>query len=152
MTIGDGDPVFLDTNILVYSGAIQAPFHTLAREAVQALERTGVDLWISRQILREYLAVFTRPQSFVTARPMSLLIADVRHFDGRFHVAEDGPDVTSHLLTLLAQIPVGGRQIHDANIVATMQAHGIPRLLTHNTDDFARYAGLITVLPLVPAR
>jgi predicted nucleic acid-binding protein len=32
--------------------------------------------------------------------------------------------------------------------VATMQAHGLGRLLTHNAADFARFAGLITVLSL----
>jgi predicted nucleic acid-binding protein len=36
----------------------------------------------------------------------------------------------------------------DANIVATMRAHGVQRLLTHNTDDFARYNHLITIVPL----
>lgn len=40
-------------------------------------------------------------------------------------------------------------QVHDANIVATMLAYGIPRLLTHNVDDFKRFAHLIAVLPLV---
>ncbi len=35
-----------------------------------------------------------------------------------------------------------------ANIVATMQAHGIGHLPTHNTADFARFAHLITVVPL----
>ncbi len=35
-----------------------------------------------------------------------------------------------------------------ANIVATMQAYGIRHLLTHNTDDFKRFSGLITVLPI----
>ena len=53
------------------------------------------------------------------------------------------------LLTLCLTIPLGGKQVHDANIVATMQAHGIGKLLTHNTVDFARYQHLITVIPLV---
>ncbi len=69
-----------------------------------------------------------------------------------FHTAEDGPAVTGHLLDLIAQYAIGGKQIHDANIVATMRAYSITRLLTHNTNDFARYAGLITVLPLVATR
>jgi predicted nucleic acid-binding protein len=54
-----------------------------------------------------------------------------------------------NLLTLCLAIPVGGKQIHDANIVATMQTYGIDKLLTHNTVDFARYQSLITVIPLV---
>jgi predicted nucleic acid-binding protein len=65
-------------------------------------------------------------------------------------MAEDGPSVTDRLLQLLLSIPAGGAQIHDANIVATMEAHGIGRLLTHNTADFARFAKSITILPLVP--
>ena len=47
--------------------------------------------------------------------------------------------VTQILCELLAEIPTGGKQVHDANIVATMMAYGIPALLTHNAKDFARF-------------
>jgi hypothetical protein len=57
-------------------------------------------------------------------------------------------DTTDRLLDLLQQFPTGGKQVHDANIVATMLVHNIPARLTHNTDDFARFAGVITVVPL----
>ena len=40
-------------------------------------------------------------------------------------------------------VQVGGRQIHDANIVATMLAHGERRLLTFNAADFRRYGDRI---------
>jgi predicted nucleic acid-binding protein len=49
------------------------------------------------------------------------------------------------LLSLLATHPVAGRQVHDANIVATMLANGITRLLTFNIADFRRFAGLIAI-------
>ena len=48
----------------------------------------------------------------------------------------------------MEEIPSGGKQVHDANIVATMLIYGIPQILTHNTADFARFSELITVLPL----
>ena len=32
-----------------------------------------------------------------------------------------------------------GKQVHDANIVATMLAHGVGRLLTFNVADFQRF-------------
>jgi hypothetical protein len=38
-----------------------------------------------------------------------------------------------------------GSVCRDANIVATMPANGITRLLTFNVADFSRYAGLIAV-------
>jgi len=51
-------------------------------------------------------------------------------------------------LNLLQQFPTAGRQVHDANIVATMLTAGIDRLLTHNVKDFDRFSTLITVIPL----
>ncbi|GAX36758.1 type II toxin-antitoxin system VapC family toxin [Nodularia sp. NIES-3585] len=148
MVIGEGNPVFLDTNILVYASQIQSPFHIAAISAMQSLYDVGVDLWISRQILREYLATLTRTQQFTNPLPIATVIEDVVYFQTRFRVAEDSSLVTDRLLNLIEQIPSGGKQVHDANIVATMLAYNIPQLLTHNTSDFARFANLITVLPL----
>ena len=65
---------------------------------------------------------------------------------------QENDAVVAALLTLVERIPMAGKQVHDANIVATMQTHGITRLLTHNTADFARFAGLIIVVPLAPVR
>src|SRR5947207_1835777 len=139
---------FLDTNILVFSNTTQAPLHQAARRAIQELYDAGAELWLSRQVLREYLATLSRPQQFSNPQPAAVLIADVLHFQSRFLVAEDGPHVTERLLALMEQFSIGGKQVHDANIVATMQAYAIPALLTHNTDDFVRFSHLITVLPL----
>ncbi len=81
--------------------------------------------------------------------PIERLIARVRYFPTRFRVAEDDSSATERLLALMAGIPIGGKQVHDANIVATMQVYGVRRLLTHNARDFARFSHLITVVPLV---
>jgi predicted nucleic acid-binding protein len=32
-----------------------------------------------------------------------------------------------------------GSRVHDARLVASMNVHGIRRILTFNTGDFARY-------------
>lgn len=143
------DPVFLDTNILVYANVASAPLHQAAITAIQNLWDSDSELWISRQVLREFLVTVTRPQTFAGPRPISTALARVRYFQTRFKVAEDGPEIMERLLALMAQVSVAGKQVHDANIVATMQTYGISHLLTHNTADFKRFAGLITVLPLV---
>ncbi|MEH2085741.1 type II toxin-antitoxin system VapC family toxin [Nostoc sp.] len=148
MVIGGGDPVFLDTNILVYASQIQSPFHQAAMETIQGFYDAGVDLWISRQVLREYLATLTRPQQFTNPLPIAIVIQDLRYLYNRFRVAEDSFQVTERLLALMEEIPSGGKQVHDANIVATMLVYDIPQLLTHNIGDFARFSRLITVLPL----
>jgi len=72
----------------------------------------------------------------------------VRQFETLFRIAEENATVTARLLDLLQRTPVGGRQVHDANIVATMLTHGVTRLLTENVKDFQRFADMITVLPL----
>ncbi len=148
MTTGAGSPVFIDTNVLVYASVVEAPHHAVALNAVQSREQAGQALWISRQVLREYLATLSRPQTFSMPLAPAVLTAQVRLFEARFRVAEDGPDVTARLLALLEQIPVGCRQVHDANIVATMLAYNVLDLLTFNAGDFQRFAGLITILPL----
>ncbi|WP_066381260.1 MULTISPECIES: type II toxin-antitoxin system VapC family toxin [unclassified Anabaena] len=140
--------VFIDTNILVYANLALSPFHLQATERLQSLAEQGIELCISRQTLREYLAAMTR-QSDLTGRiPIESLVADVRYFANYFRLVEDSLVVTERLLTLMEEISIGGKQVHDANIVATMLVYGIPQLLTHNTGDFARFSELITVLPL----
>jgi len=57
--------------------------------------------------------------------------------------------VTGKLLELIERFSVTGKQVHDANIIATMLVHDLPTLLTHNTKDFKRYHTLIDTLPLV---
>lgn len=144
----DVEPVFLDTNILVFANVAEAPLHELARTAIETRYNAGTELWISRQILREYLSTLSRPQTFSKPQPVSTLVERVRFFQNRFRVAEDGPQVTEKLIDLMEQVAIGGKQVHDANIVATMLVYGVHRLLTHNTGDFARFSQFITVLSL----
>ena len=68
---------------------------------------------------------------------------DIGRLNRTFEVLEDGPLVTEMLLALCRDVQVGGRQVHDANIVATMLAHGERRLLTFNAADFRRYGDRI---------
>ncbi len=143
--------LFVDTNILVYATNSFSPWHLLATERLQEHRRYGVDLVISTQIVREYLAVASRSSITTGAPRVYEMLDNVQLFRTQFRVVLNTEFVLDHLLTLIQSIPVAGRQIHDANIVATMQVYGVGHLLTHNTTDFARFAHLITVLPLEPS-
>jgi len=135
----------VDTNVLVYSSAAGSPDHSRARTALARLRAQG-PIAITRQVLREYLAVTTRPQSW--SRPLTLAeaAADTDAFMRRFVVLEDGPPVWNELMALTRAVSFGGKQVHDANIVATMLAHGETRLLTFNGADFRRFGNLIEVV------
>jgi predicted nucleic acid-binding protein len=54
---------FVDTNVLVYATAVGAPFRVQARAALARLAIGGT-LSVSRQVLREYIAVMTRQQNW----------------------------------------------------------------------------------------
>ncbi len=149
MTTGAGRlSLFLDTNVLVYASLAHSPLSQKAQQAIQSYSQAGADIWISRQIIREFLATLTRPQVFAQQASATSLRTEVELFTRQYHVAEDSADVTERLLQIIGFVAVGGKQIHDANIVATMQVYGITHLLTHNVSDFARFFHLITVIPL----
>ncbi len=153
MVAMDGEQVltqacFVDTNVLVFAASSGAPLHRRASEELRRRSDSGQELWVSRQVLREYLAALSRPQTFTKPKPARELVGDVRYFLSRFQVAEEGSTVTEKLLELIEKVEVGGKQIHDANVVATMLANGIPALLTHNVEDFARFSSLIRVISL----
>jgi predicted nucleic acid-binding protein len=113
------------------------------------LETAGTLLWTSRQVFREFLAVTTRPGAISPTPPAAALEQLVRQFEATFHIADEDAAVTNLLIDLVMSHSVRGKQIHDANIVATMKRYAIASLLTHNTDDFARYVRDIRILPLV---
>jgi predicted nucleic acid-binding protein len=139
--------LFVDTNILVQARFAPAPFHLSARQALEAGFRSGEPMRLSRQVLREYLAVVTRPQTWAVPLPIAEALADLERLERGYDLLEDGPAVTQELIALCRAVPLGGRQVHDANIVATMLAHGETRLLTFNIADFTRFRpriGLVT--------
>ena len=131
--------MFVDTNILVNARILEAPHHEVARAGLESALRGPEPLRISRQVMREYLAVVTRPQPWPVPITRGEALDDIGRLNRVFEVLEDGPRVTEALVTLCRDFEVGGRQVHDANIVATMLAHGERRLLTFNGADFRRY-------------
>ena len=76
----DVNRVFLDTNILIRSTVATAPKHNETQIALARLWDTGAELWISRQILREYAAVLTRPQSYMLPVSSNAMASQLQHF------------------------------------------------------------------------
>ena len=138
--------VFCDTNIVLRLLVQEMPHYAAIRAAIDRLLDNGATLWISRQIIREFCVVLTRPQTFVHPLPTSTVVGYVRAFPSLFRVVDETDEVTTALLALLDTIPCGGKQIHDANIVATMRAYGIGQLLTLNGADFRRFEPSIAIL------
>ncbi len=125
-----GAKMFLDTNVLLRATIDEVPLHKEALELVEVQRDDGKELWISRQVIREYMVYITRPQAFFTPMSIKEIEERVKRIQSIFEIADETAAVTARLLQLIKQYPTGGKQIHDANIVATMLVNGIDTLLT----------------------
>jgi predicted nucleic acid-binding protein len=88
----------------------------------------------------------SRPQLFLSPVSKAEALADVAGFATHFELLEDGPEVGKRLMELCRLVPIAGRLVHDANIVATMLAHRESRLLTMNRSDFRRFRPRIEIV------
>ncbi|OGG51730.1 MAG: hypothetical protein A3F84_23555 [Candidatus Handelsmanbacteria bacterium RIFCSPLOWO2_12_FULL_64_10] len=140
--------LFVDTNVLIYATNELSVWYPSATKSLQTARQLGIDLILSPQILREYLAAATRLSISGSGLSVPKILENFHTFQAEFRLVEDNRLVLKTLGDLLEKISVSGKQIHDANLVATMLTHGIRHLLTHNTGDFTRFSAFITVLPL----
>ena len=141
----DVSRVFVDTNILVSALLPESPRYFHARGILRRLAEADAEVWISRQVIREYLATMTRYEPLWNDVTRATLIDSGRTLERHYFVAEDLPLVTEQLYFLLGQVPTGGKQVHDANIVATMIAYDVRTLLTYNLADFKRFGSFIEI-------
>ncbi|MEO5362859.1 MAG: type II toxin-antitoxin system VapC family toxin [Magnetococcus sp. DMHC-8] len=146
MATMDADLLFLDTNILVHASVVDSSRHAECVAFLQRQEDAGVGMVINRQVLREFMAVLSRPQSFTPQIPMGEIVSLVTAFRQAWTVLDETEETSNQLLRLVSEILCGGKQVHDANIVATMLVHSIPTLVTYNLADFRRFEQYIRLI------
>jgi len=143
------DRAMLDTNVLLAATDKGRAEHSDALVVVNDWAAGNTTLCTSGQILREYLAVATRP---VERNGLGLGLLDalgnVRAIRERTSFLAEDSKVADRLLGLLADVECGGKQVHDANVVATMLVHGIGTIVTMNLDDFARFDRYVSLVRL----
>lgn len=92
----DDKTLFIDTNVLVYANVIEAPMHEQSLAAINAAHQAGRTLWISRQVIREYLVTMSRPQVFdVLAgvwRRFNWVIHAYCLITNQYHLLVEAPD------------------------------------------------------------
>ena len=140
--------VFVDTNILVFANVATSPFHEKAKNKLMELVASGCELYISNQVIREYLAVLSRPDVNGKRIADKALITDVKRLRSEYIVLFESNRTLDHLQMLLTSCLTGGKQIHDANIVATMIENDLKILLTHNVTDFIRFSKFATTITI----
>ena len=143
-----GDIAFIDTNVLLAATDTGRPEHSAAAKVFVDYPEDGVHLAVSGQVVREYLAVATRPAE---ANGLGLDVAEVleniEEIRGRTVFLDESRDTTDELIRLVAEHHVMGKRIHDAHIVATMRSHGVKYLITLNERDFSGFDEVMVVAP-----
>ena len=142
------DRAFVDTNILLRAFNPRMDHHIESEALVQKMWEGDTVLWINRQVIREYLVQVTHPGNLKTPLTTEQALRQMQVITTLFRVADETTEVTNHLLSLLKTYPTSGKQVHDANIVATMLANGIDTLLTLNFADFKRFEDQIKIISL----
>ena len=145
MEIKAGELLFLDTNILLTATDEARQHYQLARDLISEHHRSGLHLGFSGQIIREYMVVATRP---LQANGLGLnpndTIHNVDEFRKRLLFFPETEEVSNELRVLMIKFRLSGARIHDANVVATMSAHGVSKLITDNTGDFSTFSTVQT--------
>ena len=135
-----GDILFVDTNVLLTATDESRPHHRDAGRLLGESGLHGLHLAASGQVLREYLVVATRP---LDANGLGLRVRDatanVSEFLRCVQLYDETEEVAGRLRRLGLTCGLHGKRLHDANIVATMSAHGIRVLVTQNPGDFAPF-------------
>jgi hypothetical protein len=65
----------------------------------------------------------------------------------RFPLLNESPEIFTRWLELVKQLPISGKRVHDARLVAVPQTHNLENLITFNISDFAGFPSLSLVDP-----
>ena len=138
----------LDTNVLLRILQPDSDQREAAIRAVSALVARGDIPFVTPQVIIEFWAVATRALEANgygwSAKEAS---SQVDAILSRFPILEDSPAVFPNWLNLVRGTDAVSKQVHDARLVALMQAHGVSHILTFNVGVFARYQGIEVVHP-----
>ena len=140
--------VLLDSNVLLRWNIRTAPQSQLVIRAVDHLLASGDLPCYTSQNLGEFWNVLTRPldrNGFGLTPPE----ADrrTRMIEDQIPMLPDDPAVHQVWRGLLVAHSISGVQVHDARIAAAMHVHGVKRILTFNTRDFARFSDIEAAHP-----
>ena len=140
--------VLADTNILLRLLNPADSEYAVVRSAVDALAARGDRLCFVPQNLVEFWNVCTR-HTGNNGFGLTGAETDARAklIESQFLLLRDNGRIHAEWRRLVVAYSVAGVQVHDARLVAAMLAHNVPRLLTLNDRDFARYGGISVVHP-----
>ncbi len=132
--------VLLDTSAIIRFCQTADPNHHLVLDAVARLSELGHHACIVPQVVYELWSVATRP---ITANGLGWTTDDAKkevdRLEKLFGFLKDERSVYAYWIELVTNFSIGGRNCHDARLVAAMDRHAISHILTLDKNDFTRF-------------
>lgn len=125
------------------------PQHEAVKAAIKTLDREGITVCYTPQVMREVYHTCMRP---ATSNGLGMTNEEAREVLRNIEASpmtllNDVPAVYERWRELVDSVEINGRQTHDANHAAALKAHGVTHLLTLDRTDFNRYPGITVVRP-----
>ncbi|MCC6726642.1 MAG: PIN domain-containing protein [Saprospiraceae bacterium] len=150
MAIVSDSKIFVDTNILYYLNDLTSAFGQLSFARLNELRENNNRLFISDQIIREFSHVTLRHAIYNKhnlQESISKVIQTITEFYESFEVLY-GTEITMTYWVKLLPSLTTNKDVFDFNIAATLRSNNIQHILTHNSNDFSKFSGWLTILPL----
>jgi predicted nucleic acid-binding protein len=138
----------IDTNVLLRALAVRNPLRLVARQTIKALLQKGAGLCVAPQNLVEPWNVCTRPEKYNgLGKTVAATDRYLRFIELFAAVLPETPELFTKWRELVVTYEVSGAKVHDARLVAAMTLHHVSRILTFNTQDFARFRNIEAINP-----
>ena len=139
----------VDTGVLLRLFDRSDPVHNSVRQGLQLLRAASHSLAMSSQNIAEFWNVSTRPTSARGGYGQTVTTTERRvQFLERFGTIHlESTASYQAWRRLLVDHSIQGLSVHDSRLVALMETFGIKHIITLNVKDFARYPGIIALLP-----
>ena len=142
-------PYLLDSNCFLRLSEPNSPHRIVVISALTKPHSAGEVLCYTPQVVAEFWNVCTRPASARGGLGLSITETErkVRLMEKHFRLLPDNLATFLRWRHLVSNLDVGGVQVHDCRIVASMIVYNITHLITFNTKDFHRFDQITVVDP-----
>lgn len=141
---------FIDSNIIVYAIDEESPFFKKANHFINQIDKLGINVCISPQIVGEVYSIITNPKR--VRKPLgpnqAVEIIEAIWESGAFIKIYPKIDTIRTIINLIKQYQIKANNFYDAQIVATMLDNNIKVIYTVNTNDFKVFKEIKVINPL----
>jgi len=143
------NPIFLDTNLIVYAINKDSPYHGRATALMEAIGEGKLETCLSLQVLGEFYATATNPKKIektLTPEEAVMVIEGLLRTDTilKLYPKQETLKLT---LDLVKRYQLKSLDFFDAQIVATMLDNRVATIYTVHEQDFAIFEEIKAVNP-----